>query len=186
MSWIFFLLMTWVAFGLELGFRDALRLSPGEIAPSFVVPLVVYVALSAPPRQALWAALLIGTLVDLTWLIPRTDAAATASVLGPNAIGMLVSAHFVIAVRGMVIRKHPLTLTVLSVCAAAVTQTVVVTFLTFRELYGDPIAFNPTSELVTRLGSALYTAATAFVMAIAFRPVDPLFNFQHERGTRRH
>lgn len=186
MSWIVFLIMTWISFGLELGFRDALRLSPGEIAPSFVVPIMVYVALSAPPKQAVWSALLLGVLIDLTWIVPRTDAAATATVLGPHAIGMIVSAQFILAVRGMVIRRHPLTLVVLSIAAAAVTETIVVAFFTLREVYGDPIAFNPTGELITRLGSALYTGATAFAWAIVLRPVDALFRFQHERGGRRH
>jgi rod shape-determining protein MreD len=186
LSWIVFLVMTWVAFGLELGLRDALRLAPGDIAPSFVVPLMVFVALSAPPKQAVWAALILGVLLDLTSLVPRTDAASMLTVLGPNAIGMLIAAQFVVAVRGMVIRRHPLTLTVLSIAAAAVVQTVVVAFFTVRDLYGDPILFRPTGELVSRLLSALYTGATAFAWALLLRPVDALFRFQGERGGRRH
>ncbi|USO00144.1 MAG: hypothetical protein H6810_05640 [Phycisphaeraceae bacterium] len=185
MSWIVFLVVSWIAFGLELGLRDALRLSPGNIAPSFVVPVMVYVALSAPPKQALWSALLLGALLDLTGEIARTDMTA-AWILGPSAIGLLIAAQFVITVRGMVIRRHPLTLVVLSIVAAGVAQTVVVAFLTVRHLYGDPIAFAPTGELVTRLGSALYTGATAFVWAIVLRPVDPLFRFQHDRIGRRY
>ncbi|HHN77810.1 MAG TPA: hypothetical protein ENK11_03920 [Phycisphaerales bacterium] len=184
MNWIVFLVVTWFSFGLELGLRDALRLSPGEIAPSFVIPVAVYVALSAPPKQVLWSAILLGVLVDLTWMIPRTDAAAAAWVLGPNALGMLVAVQFVLAVRGMVIRKHPLTLVVLSIVGAAIMQTVVVALLTLHAVYGDPIAFNPTGELITRLGSSLYTGATAFIWAIALRLVDPFFRFQHVRGRR--
>ncbi len=186
MSWVVFLVVTWVAFGLELGLRDALRLAPGDVAPSFVIPVMVYVALSAPSRQVLWAAILLGALIDLTWMIPRTDAAATASVLGPYALGMLVAAQFVIAVRGMVIRRHPLTLVVLSIVAAVIANVVVVAFLTMRNLYGDPIEFSPTADLVSRLSSSLYTGATAFAWALALRLADPFFHFHHDRGVRRH
>jgi len=185
-NWIVFLVVTWFAFGLELGLRDALRLAPGDVAPSFVIPLLVYVALSAPARQVLWAALLLGVLADVTWLIPRTDAAATATVVGPYALGMLVAAQFILAVRGLVIRRHPLTLTVLSVAAAIIASVVVVALLTVRDLYGDPILFNPTSQLVSRLFSALYTGATALGWALVLRPIDPFFQFHHDRGTRRH
>lgn len=185
MSWIVFLVMTWLAFGLELGLRDALRLAPGGVAPSFVVPLMVYIALSAPPRQALWGALLAGCLLDLTAMVPRTDAAAMLTVLGPGAIGMLISTQFVLSVRGMVIRRHPLTLTVLSVVAAAVIQVMIVAFFTLRTMYGDPIEFQPTTELVSRLASALYTAATALAWAFVLRFLDPLFRFQTDR-IRRH
>lgn len=185
MSWIVFLVITWLAFGLELGFRDALRLAPGDVAPSFVVPMLVYVALSAPPRQVLWAALFTGALIDVTWAVPRTDAAVDASVLGPHALGLLIAAQFVLAVRGMVIRRHPLTLVVLSVAAAAVMEVVVVALMTTHELYGDPIQFSPTGELVSRLLSALYTAATALGWAVVMRLADPLFQFQHDR-VRRH
>ena len=55
MNWIVFLVVSWFAFGLEAGF-DALRLAPGDVAPSFVIPIIVYIALSAPAKHALWAA----------------------------------------------------------------------------------------------------------------------------------
>lgn len=185
MNWIVFLVVSWVAFGLEVGFRDALRLAPGDVAPSFVVPLLVYIALSAPPKQALWGALLIGALLDLTWLIPRDDL-AEATVLGPNALGAVIATQLVLSVRGMVIRRNPLTLVVLSVAAGAVMAVVVVAFMTLRELYGDPIRFSPTGELWTRLLSAAYTGVTAIAWAVVLRLMEPVFGFHHDRGMRRH
>ena len=184
MNWIVFLVVSWFALGLEVGF-DALRLAPGDVAPSFVVPLIVYIALSAPPKQALWAALLIGALLDLTWLIPRDDL-AEATVLGPNALGALIAAQLVLSLRGNVIRKHPLTLVVLSIASAAVMSVVVVALMTLRELYGDPIEFSPTGELGARLLSALYTGVTALIWAVVLRLMEPLFHFQNDRGKRRH
>ena len=177
--------MSWVAFGLEVGFRDALRLAPGDVAPSFVVPFMVYVALSAPPKQALWAALALGALIDLLWLVPRTDFAESA-VLGPHALGAVVAAQLVLSVRGMVIRRHMLTLVVLSIASAAVMAIVVVALMTLRDLYGDPIKFDATGEMGSRLLGALYTGATAVAWALIMRLVDPAFQFQHDRGMRRH
>ena len=185
MNWITFLIVSWLAFGLEIGFRDALRLAPGDVAPSFVVPLLVYIALSAPSKHTLWAALFLGLLLDLTWLIPRDDL-AMATVVGPNALGALVAAQLVLSIRGMVIRRHLLTLVVLSAASAALMAVVVVALMTIRDLYGDPIDFKPTGELGTRLLSALYTAATAVGWAFVMRMIDPAFQFQHDRGLRRH
>jgi len=184
MNWIVFLVVSWFALGLEVGF-DALRLAPGDVAPSFVIPILVYIALSAPAKHALWAALLIGALLDLTWIIPRDDL-AEATVIGPNALGALIATQLVLSLRGMVIRKHPLTLVVLSIASASVMGVVVVAFMTLRELYGDPIDFSPTGELGTRLLSALYTGATALVWAVVLRLMEPMFLFQHDRGMRRH
>lgn len=184
MNWITFLIVAWLAFGLQMGF-DAFRLAPGDISPSFVVPLIVVVALSAPARHALWAALLLGALIDLTWLIPRTDG-GEAIVIGPNALGALLATQLVLSVRGMVIRRHFLTLVVLSVVAGAIIAVVVVAFMTVRSLYGDPIEFRPTGELVSRLLGAVCTGGSALVWALVMRIIEPGFQFQHERGMRRH
>jgi cell shape-determining protein MreD len=184
-NWITFLVISWVAFGLELGLRDALRLAPGDIAPSFIVPLIVYIALSAPARHVLWAALVLGVMIDLTWLIPRTDIGA-ASVLGPHALGAIVAAQLVLAIRGSVIRRHLLTLVILSIAAASVMAIVVVALMTVRDAFGDPIRFSPTSELGSRLLGACYTAGTAAAWALVMQLVDPAFQFQNERGLRRH
>lgn len=184
MNWITFLIIAWLAFGLQMGF-DALRLAPGDISPSFVVPLMVFVALSAPARHALWAAMLIGLLIDLTWLVPRTDG-GEAIVIGPHALGALLATQLVLSVRGMVIRRHFLTLAFLSIVSASVMAVVVVAFLTVRDLYGDPVDFSPTGELVSRLLGAVYTGGSALAWALVARFIEPGFQFHHERGMRRH
>jgi hypothetical protein len=184
LNWITFLIVAWLAFGLQMGF-DAFRLAPGDISPSFVVPLLVFIALSAPAKHALWAALLIGLLIDLTWLIPRTDG-GEAIVIGPHALGALLAAQLVLSVRGMVIRRHFLTLIILSIVAASVMAVVVVAFMTVRDLYGDPIDFSPTGELVSRLLSAVTTGGSALAWALVLRPIEAGFQFHHERGMRRH
>ena len=184
MNWITFITVAWRALGLQLGF-DAFRLAPGDISPSFVVPLIVYIGLSAPARHALWAALLLGLLIDLTWLIPRTDG-GEAIVIGPNALGALLATQLVLSIRGTVIRRHFLTLMILSIVVGSVIAAVVVPFMTVRVFYGDPIDFSPTGELVTRLLSAVVTGGTALAWALVVRLIEPGFQFQHERGMRRY
>ena len=184
MNWITFLIVAWLAFGVQMGF-DAFRLAPGDISPSFVIPLIVFVALSAPARHALWAALLLGLLIDLTWLVPRTDG-GEAIVVGPHALGALLATQLVLSVRGMVIRRHFLTLVILSMVSAAVVAAVVVAFMTVRDIYGDPIEFRPTGELVSRLLGAVYTGGGALAWALVTRLIEPGFQFHHDRGMRRH
>lgn len=184
MNWISFALFAWLCFGLELGLRGAFQLSGTDIGPSFVVPLMVYVALSAPPRVASWAAILLGLILDLTWMLPRTDG-GQAHIVGPHAIAMLVAAQLVIASRGLVIRRHILTITVLSMLAAAVMQIVMVSFLTARSLGGDPIQWDGAAQLGGRLLSSLFTGGSAFVLAFGLRYCDRLLGFPTDRHTRR-
>lgn len=184
MNWVAFILFSWVALGLELGFRGALQLSGTSIAPSFTIPLMVYIALSAPPRTASWAAIGLGLLLDLTWMLPRTDG-GEAYLLGPHAIAMLVAAQLVIASRGLVIRRHILTTTVLSILAAAVAQIVMVSFLTARSLMHDPIVWDGGTQLGNRLLSAIFTGGTGFVLVFGLRFCDRILGFPTERQARR-
>ena len=184
MNWLAFAFIAWVCFGLETGLQDALRLGERSVAPSFVVPLVVYVALSAPPRIAAWAAVLLGLAMDLTWS-PGVVGGGTAHVVGPYALGFLLATHLVMASRGMVLRQHPFTLAVLSVLAAAVAQVAVVSFLMLHTVvYGD-LVWSGTSELAGRMFSAGYTAVAGLLLALPFRFADRIMGFPIDRHGRR-
>lgn len=171
MNWILLAILAWLALGLETGLRKVLALGPGNISPSFVIPLVVVVALNAPPRAAAWAALLAGLVLDLLWRIPL-QGGGTATIAGPYAIGCLLAAQLVLSMRGMVIPKNPLTVGVLSLLAAAITQIVVVGFMTARASYGDPIEWAATSELLTRLLGALYTGVVGLALGVVMLPIS--------------
>ena len=91
MNWIVFALAAWVAFGLEIGLRPLISPGDGSIAPSFVIPLLVYTSLWAPARTALWGALILGLGADLLSNIDLAPS-GSATIIGPRAIGYLLAA----------------------------------------------------------------------------------------------
>lgn len=179
MNWLAFALLAWLALGMQLGLAPLLSPGSGSVSGSFVIPVLVYVALHAPSRTAVWAALVLGVLIDLTSPMPRGDG-GEAYVLGPHAIGCFAAAHFTLAARGLVIKRNPIAFTVLCVLAAAVAAVIAVAFFTARSLYpGDPIAWSAGSELLTRLGSALFTGLFALVLTLPFALLTPFMGFAH-------
>lgn len=183
MNWFVFALFAWLTLGLELGLKDVLQIGPTPIAPSFVLPLAVFVAMWAPGGITLWACFLLGAALDLTWQVPRTDG-GVATILGPYALGFTLMGWLVLNMRGMVIRRNPATMAFLCVVGSAVAQTVVVALFTIRRLYGDPVAWEPAAELVARLAGSVYTGAIALVLSLAFFAATPLFQFQQPGGRR--
>jgi hypothetical protein len=96
-------------------------------APSFALPLVAFVALLAERRAALWAALLAGTLADLT------DPAISGPVaplylLGPHALGLALGTVAVIQIRGA-LKKRSLLVLMTGTLAVGLLSDVVWTFV---------------------------------------------------------
>jgi rod shape-determining protein MreD len=178
--WPVALLFAYLALALELAISPALALGQTRVAPSFAVPFFVFIALFAPATPSLWTAVLLGLAVDLT--SPRGPTGLV--VPGPNALGFLVAAYMVLQVRGFMIRKNPLTLVFLAVVAAALAGLVVVLIFSLRGLYPDPFEFRGSSELWTRVLSAVYTAATAAVLALPLYILHGLFRFSEPSGRR--
>lgn len=182
MNWIVFALAAWIAFGLEIGLRPLISPGDGAIAPSFVIPLLVYTSLWAPARTALWGALILGLAADLLSTIDLSPS-GSATIIGPRAIGYLLAAQLVIASRGVVIGRSPVTLVVLSIAAAFVAGVVAVSFFTLRSFY-DPIVWSPGHQLGVRFFSALYTGVSALAMALVLIPLSSAFQFPHAPGAR--
>ena len=176
MNWIAFVVIAYVCVGLELGLRPILDLGGGG-APSFVVPLMVFVALGAPHVATLWAALALGLLIDLTSPLAFQERSGEAWVIGPYAIGYVLAAQVMLSLRGVVVRKHPLTLAGLALVASLVIH-VCVTFLhSIRSAY-DPIAWDLSAQLVSRLFSSLWTALSALAMWAVLSRVSRFMEFQ--------
>ncbi len=184
MRWLMFALVAWVALGLETGLKPALQLGPTPIAPSFLVPVAVLVAMFAPSAVALWSCLILGVLADLTWSIPRTDS-GLATLIGPYALGYLLAGQLVLTLRGVMVKKNPLTMGFLAGAAAVVVNVVVVAIITLHTaLYDEPILWSPTRQLLARLSAALYTGAIATLLAPFLLAVAPFMGLQTP-GTRR-
>lgn len=180
MSWPVLILTAYVLLGLELGVREPLKLGPLSAAPSFLVPLVVFVALYAPAYTALFVAGALGLVVDLL-----TARGASAVVLpGPNALGFMAAAYFTLLARPIIMRRNAFTLIVLSMLATAVSGLVVVALFAVRGWYADDTVVRPLSELGERMLTALYTGASAALLSVVLLPMVPVFRF-HDPHTRR-
>lgn len=187
MSWVVFSLVAWVMLGLEQGLRGSLELGRTGIAPSFVAVYAVFIACSAPGRAAQWGCLVLGLLVDLSSPWPRTDMGAF-TVAGPNAMGALLMCQLVLALRGLMFRRNPLTIAFLACVGFATWQAVVTAVFTIRSFAGDPIVWSPARQLGTRLAASLYTGVLGIPLALALLLLVPLFAFQfvpHRMAQRR-
>lgn len=177
MNRLAFALLAWLLLGLELGLKGALEVGSTGIAPSFVVPLGIFIALGATPVRSVWFCIVLGLLLDLAASV-AVRAGGSATLIGPWALGMALAAHLVLALRAMMIRTHPLTLAFLSLVGMAVAQIVIVAILTAHNLvYGD-LVWHAGGELGRRLGSAVYTGILAFFMALVLVPAAPMLGLQ--------
>lgn len=172
------LALGYVLLALEGGLHDLLALGSARLVPSLITALVVFVVLHAPPVSAMWFALLAGLAVDL--LSPLGPGASP--VPGPQALGMLAGAYFVLTVRGVMIRRNPLTVVALTLLAAGLAQLVVCTLLTLRAMAGHLSGWDPGAQMLLRMGAALYTAAAALPVALILGQVHHWFGFPGAHG----
>lgn len=180
MNWLVLAVTGWILFGLELGMRDLLAIGPGRVAPSFIAALVAVVALSAPARTALWAGLALGLVADLTRLVDQPDGGVT-TIVGPYALGFMLGAHLVVTIRGALMRRNPLTVGFATMALVAIAQVVVVALTTLRSFY-EPIVWSAGSELLLRLGSAVYSGLAAILLSLVLLPLSELLGFAHAPG----
>jgi hypothetical protein len=177
MNWVVFGLLAWLFLGLEAGFRQALQIGHLDIAPSFVMILLVFVSLWARPIHALWAGILLGAGLDLLNLVTTTGGEDTA-ILGPWALAGLVAAYTVLNFRVMMFRRNPLTIAFLCAVAGGISGVVVMAILALRAFY-DPIVIHSASrELGERLGSAVYTGVISIVVGPMLQFVGPWLGFR--------
>lgn len=180
MNWLVFAVATWLVMGLEIGLKDLLQIGPTPIAPSFAIPLAAFIALAAPARHALWACLILGVCIDLT---ARVVGSPTV-VVGPYALGFLLMGQLVLAARGLMIRRNPLSLVLLAVLGHMVASIVVIAVYTARGMIFGPEPFPAGEQLLVRTLASVYTAATAFPMGLLLLPAAELFGFPHEHHRR--
>ncbi len=179
MSWVVFAIGAWVMLGAEMGLKGSLHLGATSIAPSFLAIYGVFIACYAPPRAAQWGCLTLGLLIDLTSPLTRADGGASFTVIGPNALGALLMCQLVLALRGLMFRRNPLSLAFLSCVGFALWQVVYTAIFSLRHMTVDSTAWNPSAELWTRLGSSVYTGVLAILVSLVLILAMPLFGFQY-------
>jgi hypothetical protein len=103
--------------------------------------------------------------------------------IGPGAIGLVLGAQFILLIRGMVIRRNPLTLVVMTIAAGIISAICTVAIITVRQfILKDPIEWSATNELVQRLFSALVTGGSALVLSIVLLPLTPMLGLPHSHA----
>jgi hypothetical protein len=172
------ILLLWIALGLELGLKEALRLRDLPIAPSFVFCCLTLVAMFASPQAVRWTALAVGLMMDLLSVLSLRDSLADVRILGPNMLGFLVGCEVIMLVRGSTIRRNPLTLGFLAGTGALASAVVLVCIFTLRAWILDPLTWNLWFQTWTRSLSAIYTGLLGIVLAFALLPLAPLLGMQ--------
>lgn len=181
MSWVAFVIAAWVLFGLELGMKDGLELGMTSVAPSFVVPLLVLVAMHAPKLTSLWAAFVIGLVLDLTHA--RLAGEVGVTIVGPYTLGCLLGCSAVLNMRSMVMRKHIVTFAFLTLIVAGLMQIGATANFAVRSWYDRSVEMpEPMAELMPRLGSAVYTALLSLVLGPMLMYLAPFFGFHATQG----
>jgi len=183
MNWFVFVFVAWIVFGLELALLPILDAGSGSFHPSMVIPLMAFTALYAPRRQALWGAISLGLVMDLVSPMARTDG-GTIVIVGPYALGYLLSAYFILVIRGSLIRRNPLTLVMISIVSSFIAQVVVIAIFTARDLGTNPLIWDASDQLLQRSFSSLYTGLSALILSIAFFALAPTFGFHSSVPTR--
>lgn len=179
MSWPVVLVIGYICVGLELVVSSELRLGSSAVAPSFVVPFVVFVAMFAPAAKVYWTALLLGLALDLL-----TAWNGETVIPGPKALGLLLAAYFIVTLRTL-INRNTLALIVFSIVAMAISQVFLVAVMTLRSLYTVPApTWHGRTELVQRTLSALYTGGSAAALGLLLFSCQNLFRFQEPYSRR--
>ncbi|MEM9253416.1 MAG: rod shape-determining protein MreD [Planctomycetota bacterium] len=179
MNWAVFAVALWVALALERGLAPLLAIPDATtgVSPSFVLVLVVWIALQAPSLTALWAAIAAGLVLDAL----GTHYDGRGGLLGPHALGYALGAYAVLQMRGMVFRQSGLTLGVMTFVAGVFAHLAIVALMALRGFplgIADPVpGWDTSAELVGRFMQLLYTALAAAILAIPLRPTVSWWGF---------
>jgi len=190
MNWIVFAIAAYLLYIAETGLRELLAVDLAwvgvGVAPSFLLVLLVFVAVSATPRALAWTALVLGALVDLSTVYGSGGAASDMVVLGPSALGFLVGGYVGIQLRGLVFRESVATHAVLTFVVGLFAHLVAVALLTARGLpmpLGQPVpGFSAADEMVRRFFSLLYTAILALPLSYVLLRTTPVWGFVAGHG----
>lgn len=187
MSGAALVIAAWIFLGLELGLKDALSLGHEHIAPSFMFCLATFLAMFSSHPRPTWCALGLGLLMDLTFRVPLHDGSGVVTLIGPHALSYALGVQLITSVRGLVIKRNPLTVGFLAFVGSIVAQVSLVGILSLRLWWGDPIFgpdAAPSRELLARLGSAAYTGLLGCVLALILFPIAPWLGLQVQARKR--
>lgn len=164
---------------LQLGLRPLLAI--GGISPSFLLVLLVFVAMSTRRITVAWASICLGLLVDLTYPISMTDHVADMAIVGPASLGYLVGGLIVTRLRGIVFKDSPIAMPTMAIAAGFFVHLTIVAMLVIRQLpwlEAEPIPhWNIADQLADRFCMVVYTAVWAAPLGFVFVRLRPIWGF---------
>jgi rod shape-determining protein MreD len=153
----------------------------GDLSPNLLAVLAVFIALFAPRATALWAAWILGLMLDLCQL--------DRLLVGPYALGFVLGTFIVLQLRTMVFRRRVLTLALLTLICLVAAAVVEVTLHTVRSWYPQaPPAwsdYRPLGRLLYLLAAAVYAALLAIPLGWLLHKTFPLWGFHQVVERRR-
>ena len=172
-----------MAFDSSFGGVFTLR-SAGSITPLAMPCLVVFISLFAPVTLVYALSLLLGVLVDLS---PGQGILAGGShLIGPHALGYLITALLVVRIRVVVFRRRVLTVAVLAAGSVLVTGSVYALVMLVRGMLPwTPDAAGGGIEAFAKLfGTAIYTGLLAVPLGWCMLSTIGMWRFQSPTSRR--
>lgn len=198
MSWRVFAILAFIFLAVQEGLAPALSISGtelGQIRPQFVLLLAVTVALGAAAQQNMAAWAVLGLIMDLATVRPMSDGTGL-TFIGPYTFGFMAAAIVSQQLRGVVHRRHPLSVVFMVLMCGLAVHLVVVCILGVRNWltistswYGVPIqgwtsGWPATRELGRGLIEVAYTAVFGFLLAAPLFRLHVLLGFSSGRSRR--
>jgi rod shape-determining protein MreD len=154
-------------------------LSIGGVRPWLYPVVLAFVCFNASKTAARWGALGMGVLYDLVSPV-AAPGGSTIVVLGPNAIGCLLAAAAAIQLRGVVFKRNPVAVGVLSGALLLIHQVGWFAAWTVRGWLGDPVPWTVGEvggAMLASFWAALATALLGIPVSVLLDRIEVLWGF---------
>jgi cell shape-determining protein MreD len=158
--------------------------STGSISPQAMPCLVVFIALFAPETTAFFVALCLGFLVDLS--PGHGQLGDGAHLIGPNALGFVITTLLILKVRNVVFRRRIMTIAFFAVGAVVVTAAVQAFVLITRGFmpWNPPVVGGGFGEFAKLFGTAIYTGLLAVPLGWCLLATIGMWKFHSPSGRK--
>lgn len=163
MKWIIFVPVLLVALVLDVSFMGALEI--GGVSPRLVVVVTAFVAMHAESGSVTWAALLAGVLMDLSDP-SMTGPRAPLYLIGSHTLGFFFGAQAVLSVRGIVVRRNPISVGAMSLVLGIAAGLFWTAWWTMRSWYPNSQPPWGDGSALMQLGRQLLQALTSGVVGV--------------------
>jgi rod shape-determining protein MreD len=183
MRWGVFLILAFLGLVLEKSLTDVLEIR--GVRPGVLALVAMYVSLWAPRMTALWAAALVGLLIDLSSPIVSATS-PVVHLIGPHVLGYAFASALILQLRTMVFRRQPFAIGFLTALYIVAASIVVVAIYTIRSWYSPElqVGWSPGGALLHRVAAAAYSGLLAIPLGWALLRLTPLFGFHIPTAVR--